>query len=308
VAGIEVGGLRAPAARVRLRDELRAAQARLIAVRYRGMRFILTAGRARLTANVDGAVNAAVRASRRGWFVGRTLRGLLGERVNGQVAMPVTYSHRVVRDFVARVARKIDRPPRDASVSVGDSGRLVTATSRHGAAVDAAALRPAIERALRTAAPMQVIRAPVRDLEPRLTTAMLAAEYPAYIVIDRPAFRLRLYQRLRLTHIYSIAVGRAGLETPAGLHRILDKQVNPAWHVPHSAWAGSLAGKVIPPGPEDPLVARWMAIDDQGDGIHGTSEPSSIGSAASHGCIRMLVPDVIELYSLTPVGTPVYVL
>jgi lipoprotein-anchoring transpeptidase ErfK/SrfK len=84
--------------------------------------------------------------------------------------------------------------------------------------------------------------------------------------------------------------------------------VDPAWHVPQSSWAGSLAGKVIPPGPQDPLVARWMAIDDQGDGIHGTNEPGSIGSAASHGCIRMLVPDVIQLYSLTPLGTPVYVL
>jgi lipoprotein-anchoring transpeptidase ErfK/SrfK len=50
-----------------------------------------------------------------------------------------------------------------------------------------------------------------------------------------------------------------------------------------------------------------MAIDDQGDGIHGTDEPGSIGSAASHGCIRMLVPDVIQLYSLAPLGAPVYV-
>ena len=83
---------------------------------------------------------------------------------------------------------------------------------------------------------------------------------------------------------------------------------NGRWHVPNSTWAGSLAGRLIPPGPDDPLVARWMGIDDQGDGIHGTNEPSSIGSAASHGCIRMLVPDVIQLYSLTPLGTPVYVL
>jgi lipoprotein-anchoring transpeptidase ErfK/SrfK len=132
----------------------------------------------------------------------------------------------------------------------------------------------------------------------------LPAEYPAYIIIDRPGFTLRLYDHLRLAHTYPIAVGRAGLETPPGLHHILDKQVNPAWHVPHSSWAGSLAGKVIPPGPDDPLVARWMAIDDQGDGIHGTNEPGSIGSAASHGCIRMLVPDVIQLYGLTPPARP----
>jgi lipoprotein-anchoring transpeptidase ErfK/SrfK len=50
-----------------------------------------------------------------------------------------------------------------------------------------------------------------------------------------------------------------------------------------------------------------MAIDTIGDGIHGTDEPWSIGSAASHGCIRMLVPDVIQLYGMTPLGTPVWV-
>jgi lipoprotein-anchoring transpeptidase ErfK/SrfK len=173
--------------------------------------------------------------------------------------------------------------------------------------VDAAALRSSVEEALAAPGSRHVIAAPVRTTAPHVTTAMLAARYPAYIIVDRPNFRLYFYDHLRLAHTYGIAVGRAGLETPAGLHHILDKQVDPAWHVPHSAWAGSLAGQVIPPGPQDPLVARWMAIDDLGDGIHGTNEPWSIGSAASHGCIRMLVGDVIQLYSLTPLGTPVWV-
>jgi lipoprotein-anchoring transpeptidase ErfK/SrfK len=308
VGGINVGGLRAAAAKVRLRDALRAARARRITVRYRGMRFTLTAGQARLTANVDGGVRAAVQASRGGWFLSRTIRGLFGGNVNEQIGMPMTYSHRVVARFVGRIEHAVDHPAREASVSVGGSGRLVTVPSERGARLAAARLRGEVEQALRTPAAAQSIDAPVRELKPHVTTATLAADYPAYIIIDRPGFTLRLYDHLRLAHTYAIAVGRAGLETPPGLHHILDKQVNPAWHVPHSSWAGSLAGKVIPPGPDDPLVARWMAIDDQGDGIHGTNEPGSIGSAASHGCIRMLVPDVIQLYGLTPLGTPVYVL
>ena len=137
---------------------------------------------------------------------------------------------------------------------------------------------------------------------------MLTSAYQAYIVVDRPDFKLLLYQHLHPTHTYPIAVGMAGLETPAGLHHILDKQVNPSWYVPHSAWAGSLAGKVIPPGPEDPLVARWMAIDDLGDGIHGTNEPWTIGQNVSSGCIRMMNDDVIDLYDRVPVGAPVDVL
>jgi lipoprotein-anchoring transpeptidase ErfK/SrfK len=306
VAGIDVGGLRAPAARARLAAGLHAARDRVIVVRYRRTRFTLTAARARLTANVDAATAAALHASRGGWFFGRAVNGLLGDRVATQIAMPVTYSHQVVNVFVDRVQHAIDRPARDASVSIG-SGQLATVPSARGAVLNAAALRSEIDRALQASAPRTTIRPPVRELKPRVSTEMLAARYPTYIIVDRPAFILRFYQRLRLAHSYSIAVGRSGLETPAGLHHVLDKQVNPSWHVPHSAWAGSLAGKVIPPGPGDPLVARWMAIDDVGDGIHGTDEPSSVGSAASHGCIRMLVPDVIQLYSLTPLGTPVYV-
>jgi lipoprotein-anchoring transpeptidase ErfK/SrfK len=76
--------------------------------------------------------------------------------------------------------------------------------------------------------------------------------------------------------------------------------------VPNSPWAGDLAGKVIPPGPDDPIKARWMGIY-AGAGIHGTDADGSIGSAASHGCIRMHIPDVIELYDEVSVGTPVYI-
>ena len=85
-----------------------------------------------------------------------------------------------------------------------------------------------------------------------------------------------------------------------------EKEENPSWHVPNSAWAGSLAGQVIPPGPEDPIKARWMGIFE-GAGIHGTEETWSIGQAVSHGCVRMLIPDVIELYPQVEVGTPIYI-
>ena len=306
-AGVDVGGLRVPAARARLQAELRDARGHVVSVRYHGMRFAITAGQAGLTTNVDGAVKAALQASRGGWFVGRTLTGLFDDHVDAQVPMPVTYNHQAMDQFVAHVQQAIDRPPRDASVSVDSSGHLVRVASAPGTTVDAVSLRAQIQHALQTPAVAHDISALVSEQKPHITISMLAARYPTYIVVDRPDFKLFFYRHLKLTHTYPIAVGQAGLETPAGLHHILDKQVNPAWHVPNSSWAGSLAGQVIPPGPDDPLVARWMAIDDQGDGIHGTDEPGSIGSAASHGCIRMLVPDVIKLYSMTPTGTPAYV-
>src|SRR5918992_1621134 len=83
--------------------------------------------------------------------------------------------------------------------------------------------------------------------------------------------------------------------------------VNRAWSVPNSDWAGDLAGTVVPGGvPENPLKARWLGIFN-GAGIHGTDAVYSLGSAASHGCIRMSIPDVIELYDQVPVGAPIYI-
>ena len=63
---------------------------------------------------------------------------------------------------------------------------------------------------------------------------------------------------------------------------------------------------MIPPGPDDPLKARWLGFYD-GSGIHGTDDIGSLGTAASHGCIRMSIPDVTELYSLVPMHTPIYI-
>ena len=81
---------------------------------------------------------------------------------------------------------------------------------------------------------------------------------------------------------------------------------NPTWNVPESDWAGSLAGQSIPPGPSNPIKARWMAIYRRGR--HPRHRRNlSLGTAASHGCVRMAIPDVEELYDRVEVGTPIYI-
>jgi lipoprotein-anchoring transpeptidase ErfK/SrfK len=84
-------------------------------------------------------------------------------------------------------------------------------------------------------------------------------------------------------------------------------QKNPAWNVPQSEWAGSLAGETIPGGdPRNPLVARWIGFNGS-VGFHGTASAGSLGSAASHGCIRMNPSDVIDLFGRVRPSTPVLV-
>jgi lipoprotein-anchoring transpeptidase ErfK/SrfK len=163
-----------------------------------------------------------------------------------------------------------------------------------------------LEAAVVDAASPRRIVASVHTVAPKVPTKQVAARYPSYLTLDRSTFTLRLWKHLKLAKTYTVAVGMEGLETPEGLYAIQEKEENPVWHVPDSAWAGSLAGKTIPPGPEDPIKARWMGIYE-GAGIHGTEETESLGHAASHGCIRMAIPDVEELYDQVEVGTPIFI-
>src|SRR4051794_427300 len=306
VAGIDVGGMRrAEAARLvqqRLVDPLD----RPVIVRANGKRFRLTPEQAELTTDVRGMVAEAVTASREGNLVQRSWRNLTGGEVKKAVALRLTYSKDSVRKLVARVRRATDRPAKDASISPTTAG-LHEIQSREGMALLAGNLQRRVERALSTPTARRLVVARTRIVQPRVSTDTLADKYPWYIVVNRPAFKLTVYDRLRAKKTYPVAVGQVGLETPAGLYHVQNKAINPAWHVPNSAWAGELAGKVIKgTDPENPIKARWLGIFD-GAGIHGTDELSSLGSAASHGCIRMAIPDVIEVYNEVPVGAPVYI-
>jgi lipoprotein-anchoring transpeptidase ErfK/SrfK len=82
-------------------------------------------------------------------------------------------------------------------------------------------------------------------------------------------------------------------------------QRNPWWRPPDSPWAKGL--KPIPPGPGNPLGTRWMGLDAAGVGMHGTPDAASIGYSASHGCIRMRIPDAEWLFGHVQIGTPVFI-
>jgi len=305
VGSVDIGGLRLAAARQRLRAELLAPLQREISVTAAGRRYHLSAREAHLQVAVDALTSQALQASRSGSILTRVTHDLDGHRVELRLAPRVSYSEAAVSRLVARVAKATHRPALDATVVPSSSG-LQQRSGQNGRALDTSALRQRVEYALTDPGGSRSLATPTHALVPSVSTAGLASRYPAYIVVDRQNYRLRFYDHLRLAHTYPIAVGRQGLETPAGLYDVQWMEVNPSWHVPNSSWAGSLAGQTIPPGPADPIKARWMAFDG-GAGIHGTDDTSSLGSAASHGCIRMGIPDVIQLYSRVKVGTPVYV-
>jgi hypothetical protein len=305
IGGVDVGGLNVEEARGIVRSEVVAPLSRPVTVSFRDQEYRLTPKQLRQRADIDGMLDEAVEVSRDGGLVTRLGRYVSGGEVDAEVEARVSYDDEAVDRFVEKLGDEIDRDPVDASI-VPSGDELSPTPGKDGLAVRAEWMRDRIVKQVESPVGERSLRAGVRRIEPEVTTKELAKEYPTYITIDRANFTLRLFKKLKLVKKYSIAVGQVGYDTPEGEYSIQSKQVNPYWYVPDSDWAGDLAGTVVPPGPDNPLQARWMGIFD-GAGIHGTNEPGSIGTAASHGCIRMLIPEVIELYDKVEVGTPVYI-
>jgi hypothetical protein len=251
-------------------------------------------------------VAEALRRSRTGSFVSRGWRELRGKRLRIDLPVRVVYSRAAVGSVVAGVARTLARSPRNAVVRTSATA-ISFRPGRDGLRV----LRAPLERALvsrlveRDAPP--TIAIPSRTLLPRVTNEQLHRKFGTFIGVSREQFRLRLFKDFRLVKTYVVSIGRVGYETEPGLYHVRSKVVNPNWIVPNEPWAGSLQGRVIPGGsPENPIKARWLGFHG-GAGVHGTDDVWSLGHAASHGCIRMSIPDVEDLYERVPLGAPIYI-
>ena len=305
VGGVDVSGLDEDEAAARVHRKLVAPLRSSLKVTFDGETWKLTGEQLKIRADIDAAVAEAVEDSQEGGLPGRLVRYVSGGEVEESISPEVAYSVPAVNRFVRRVAEGINQEPQNADVEAsGDS--LTVVAGQPGRKLRDNLLEKDLKAAVLNANAPHTIKAKVHSIAPEVTKKEVAAEYPSYLTLDRSSFTLRLWKNLKLAKTYTVAVGMEGLETPEGLYQIEAMEENPVWNVPESDWAGSLAGQTIPPGPSNPIKARWMAIFE-GAGIHGTEETSSLGSAASHGCVRMSIPDVEELYDQVEVGTPIFI-
>ncbi len=292
-AGLDVSGLTLPDAATKVNGAFAAQLAKPVTVQAAGKRFSLDPKAIEL--KLDG-----LRTARRAFLAGYAD----GRPAAVDVRLYVTYDRHALRAFAQRVAAKVAIAPRDARVRIGLT-HIRRIASHNGRVLDADKLRTLLRAPLIDPAAGRAVTAKAVTVKPKVTTKGLAKRYGTVITVDRSTFTLRLFKRLHVAKTYRVAVGQPAYPTPTGLFSIANKAVNPTWSVPNSPWAGALANETVPGGSDaNPLKARWMGIVN-GVGIHGTAETGSIGSAASHGCIRMSVPDVIDLYPRVPVGTPV---
>ena len=232
--------------------------------------------------------------------------GLKPHTATVEVPLFATYDTAKVNAYAAKIAADVKREARDARVDIKLS-KIGKVASRDGRMIDATALATSVGAVLGDPAADRILKPKLKVVRPNVTTAGLAKAYGTIITIDRGNFKLRLFKGLKLSKSYGVAVGMPAYPTPTGLFHIQSKQVNPTWTAPNSPWAGEMAGQQVAGGaPDNPLRARWMGVSGA-VGIHGTGQPWSIGTRASHGCIRMTVPDVIDLFKRVEVGTPVLI-
>jgi len=306
IGGVDVGGMTADQAKAVLHRKLVQPLQKPLRVTFKKHVYKLQAKKLRIHAELDGAIEKALADSQDGGLPKRLVRYVTGGEVDEQINPQVGYFEPAVNRFVRRVANHVDREAVDASVSPTATS-LNVVPGHAGRKLRDNLLTTQLNRAVATPGAPHLVAARVHSTKPDVSTDQLAAEYPTYLTVSQAEFTVRLWKNLKLVKSYPIAVGQPAYPTPYGLFSVNSKQVDPVWSVPNSPWAGELAGTTVAGGTaENPLVARWIGVTD-GVGFHGTNEDYSVGTPASHGCMRMHVSDIIDLYDRVDVGTPVYI-
>jgi lipoprotein-anchoring transpeptidase ErfK/SrfK len=234
-------------------------------------------------ADIDGAIEQALEA-----------------RAGEAVSIGVRVDPELVRRYVTSLDKRYRIEPENAELTGLVASKPAISSEKVGREVRRGLMTRAIASRLSS-----TVRRPLplafRELKPTVTKA----EFGPVIVIQRGANLLTLYDAETVVRTFGVATGSAQYPSPAGTWSIVDKQRNPWWRPPDSDWAKD--AKPIPPGPGNPLGTRWMGLSAAAVGIHGTPDAASIGYSASHGCIRMRVPEAEWLFEQVDIGTPVVI-
>ena len=265
-----------------------------------GRSWIVTPAALGMTANVDGAVDQAFALADRMSFVNRVYHRVADEPIEASIDLAYAYDDARIRAFVEQARAEVAVPAVDARFALVHD-EVVMRRSADGqdlrTRVAEARIRSALEERLGS------VQVPMRVVEPEVTIGALGET----IVVDLSDTTLVLYEGFKVQREYRVATAAPGYTTPVGTWKVVNKTENPSWTNPDPTGWGADLPRYIPPGPGNPLGTRALYLNAPGIRIHGTYASDSIGTHASHGCIRMLISDSEELFPLVPVGTRVII-
>jgi L,D-transpeptidase-like protein/putative peptidoglycan binding protein len=300
IAGIDVGEMSRAEAASAVSERVEAELGRQIEVRVRGQVWHVTPGQLGMTADVGSLVDRALALNQGYSWPERVFRRLFNRPIGHAADIRFRPDPGDIRAFVQEVAGSVSVEPLDASVDYED-GQLVLQRPRIGWSLPVPDAKRTLREAILGGAASVDLH--LDRVEPEVTKEDLGYT----IVVDLSELRLHLYSGLREVRTFPVAAGQPAYPTPMGEWHIVDKVENPSWINPDpEGWGASLPAS-IPPGPGNPLGTRALYLDAPGIRIHGTSASYSIGTYASHGCIRMYMDDVEQLFGIVPVGTTVHI-
>jgi len=298
IAGVDVSGMTRAEALVVVEHAIRPQLTRVVRVTYEDRTWSVTPTELGARSDAADAVDAALSASRDTSFLERMRMQVFGDELGFGREIAITYPRRSVRGFVKGVASSYELEVRDARVDYS-TGWVEIVRERAGRDVLERKSGRALMRTLRRGgheAPLAV-----KVLKPEVTTAA----FDQVLLLRIGENKLYLYEDGEITNEWTVATGQPEYRTPTGLYEVVEKRYMPTWVNPDpTGWGASMPAS-IPPGPGNPLGVRALNWDAEAIRFHGTSATYSLGYNASHGCVRLSNDEVIGLYDLVDVGTPI---
>lgn len=301
IAGVDVGGMTREEAIDAVNEVAGDRLDREIEVAVRDRTWHVTPAELGTTADVEGKVDAALAVGERmGWHE-RAWARLFDGSVDENLSLDYSRDGKELRRFVRVVAKAVAVSPQNASVEL-EGSKLVLDKPRMGIALKEKQAKRSLRRSLRR--DRSSVRLAVDKIEPEVGKGDLGWT----IVVRISQNKLYAYEGTKLVKTYEVATGTSEYPTPQGTWNIWDKRESPTWVNPAPDGWGADLPATIGPGPGNPLGTHALYLDAPGIRIHGTYAESSIGTYASHGCIRMRIAESKELFSMIPIGTTVHII
>ncbi len=298
IAGIDVSGMSPEQALVAVQDAIHPKLTRVIEVSHDDRTWRVTPREIGARSNAENAVASALEASRETSFFKRMKMRVFGEELGFEREVAITYPRQGVRGFVKGIASGFEREVRDASIDYS-SGWVKVVPEQMGRDVIEEKAQRSLMRAFRRGTDETQLA--VKTTKPEITTA----DFDDVLLLRIGENKLYLYQEGKITHTWTVATGQPEYPTPTGIYSVTEKRYMPTWVNPDpTGWGASMPAS-IPPGPSNPLGVRALNWSADAIRFHGTSATYSLGYNASHGCVRLSNDEVVTLYDLIDVGTPI---
>jgi lipoprotein-anchoring transpeptidase ErfK/SrfK len=306
IADLDAGGREA----AEVVEEL---EGRIPAVGSETIRVVAGPKEARLTLSQMGLHTDAARAVSRARADARDMgvarrvwHRLLDKPVHRSYPVRLTVERLAVRQALAGLGKDVEQAPRNADIDTSTGFVTITpAVEGRSLDLDRATedvFRLATRKANGEPSAGEVVNAPLVMKKPEITG------YADVLLVRTGENKLYHYENGRLARTFVVATGTARYPTPKGRFTITLKRRNPTWVNPDpKGWGASLPPR-IGPGPGNPLGTRAMNLSAPGIRIHGTSNVASLGTNASHGCIRMSIAESESLFEMVESGTPVVII